>query len=119
MDIQIRSLRFWAGIAIALIPAIGLLLVVLAWLAPTLSISYSLGVNLFLIGWLVWSFVMPALTPQPCAYAKQVIFHLFFFPVMYPFIIALFPWAIALNARTAEMERGIRDGTMKFEIKDK
>jgi len=99
-----------------LLPALGLLIVLFAWFVPSAKLPPAVGWGLFFAGWIVWAFTMPLLTQERVVYFKQVAFFLVFFPVMYPFILALVPWGMTLASRTAELERKLADGAIKLEI---
>ena len=104
------------GLAIMFLPTAGLLLALLSWIVPSLNVSYSIGIGIFLFGWVTWALTMPFMTPDRQTYVKQFIFFLVFFPVMYPFILALVPWGIKLARQTEEIQRGIADGSIRIEI---
>ncbi len=110
------GLKKIARLAVMIIPTLGLLVTLFSWMAPSLNLPYSIGIGIFLLGWFMWALTMPLFTRERLTYPKQFVFFLFFFPVMYPFVLALTPWAMTLTRRHEEIQRGLADGSIKIEI---
>jgi hypothetical protein len=98
------------------LPAVGAMLGLISILVPQLQLHVNYGIGIFLVGWIGWAFLMPIVTPSKRDYRSQVLFFLVFFPVMYPFILALVPWGLTLAHSTHEIQKQIADGTIKLEI---